>query len=167
MVKDHSDTQAAAFAGDDRLRLLAASQDDLQVMSALLQDAIIPGEDMQFDRGGRRFVMVANRFCWDLPPVEGVTSESGGPVYRRRLCGIQIGGVRSVRQSGMPADRRVALLNLLAMTSDVEEDGTTSLTMLFSGGAALRLSLDVLQVIAEDIAAGQPTPNRPHHEPGE
>ena len=151
----------------DRLRLLAAGQDDLQVLSALLQDALIPGEDMQFDRGGRRFVMVANRFCWDLPPVEGVTSESGGPVYRRRLCGVQIAGVQAVQQSGMPADRRAALLNLLAMTSAIEEDGTTSLTMLFSGGAALRLSLDALQVIAEDIAPGQPTPNRPRHQPDE
>lgn len=154
----------AGIPGDDRLRLLAAGQDDLQVLSALLQDAIIPGEDMQYDRGGRRFVMVANRFCWDLPPVEGVTSESGGPVYRRRLCGIQIAGVRAVKQSGMPADRRAALLNLLAMTSDSEEDGSTSLTMLFSGGAVLRMTLDTLQVIAEDIATGQPTPNRPQHD---
>jgi len=155
------------MSGDDRLRLLAAGQDDLQVLSALLQDAIVPGEDMQFDRGGRRFVMVANRFCWDLPPVEGVTSESGGPVYRRRLCGIRVADVRSVRQSGMPADRRAALLNLLAMTAEPEDDGTTGLTMLFSGGAALRLNVDALQVIAEDIAPGQPTPNRPQHQADE
>lgn len=166
-MSDHQDTTRTDIPDGERLRLPAAGQDDLQVLSALLQDAIIPGEDMQFDRGGRRFVMVANRFCWDLPPVEGVTSESGGPVYRRRLCGIQIAGVHSVRQSGMPPDRRAALLNLLAMTSAIEEDGTTSLTMMFSGGAALRLSLDALRVIAEDIAPGQPTPNRPHHQPDE
>ena len=151
--------------GDDtRLRLLATGQDDLQVLSALLQDAIVPGEDMRFDRGGRLFVMVANRFCWDLPPVEGVTSETGGPVYRRRLCGVRVAGVRAVHQSGMPADRRAALLNLLAMTSEPDEDGTTRLTLLFSGGAALRLQVDALQVIAEDLAHGQPTPNRPQHE---
>jgi len=163
-VSDRFDMNRARGPGGDRLRLLAAGEDDLQVLSALLQDAIIPGEDMHFDSGGRRFVMVANRFCWDLPPVEGVTSESGGPVYRRRLCGLRIAGVQSVRQSGMPADRRAALLNLLAMTSAPGEDGATALTMLFSGGAALRLTVDALQVIAEDIAAGQPTPNRPRHQ---
>ena len=75
---------------DGRLRLQAAGQDDLEVLSALLQDAIIPGEDMFHDQGGRRFVMVVNRFCWDQPPVRGVTSEDGGPVYQRRLCGVQI-----------------------------------------------------------------------------
>ena len=40
---------------DGRLRLQAAGQDDLEVLSALLQDAIIPGEDMFHDQGGRRF----------------------------------------------------------------------------------------------------------------
>ena len=100
---------------DGRLRLQAAGQDDLEVLSALLQDAIIPGEDMFHDQGGRRFVMVVNRFCWDQPPVRGVTSEDGGPVYQRRLCGVQIRGVRAVRQSGMPSDRKSALFNLLAI----------------------------------------------------
>ena len=146
------------------MRLLAETEEDLEVLSALLQDAIIPGEDMHHDRGGRRFVMVVNRFCWDLPPVEGVTSQDGGPVYERRLCGVQIRNVTAVRQTGMPADRRAALLNLLAIRADTDGAGTVRLEWLFSGGAALQFDIDSLSVIAEDIDTGQPTPNRPVHD---
>lgn len=146
------------------VRLLAETADDLEVLAALLQDAIVPGEDMTHDRGGRRFVMVVNRFCWDLPPVEGVTSEDGGPVYERRLCGVQIHNVTAVRQTGMPTDRRAALLNLLTIKVDVGEAGGVRVEWLFSGGAALQLDLDSLLVMAEDIDAGQPTPNRPTHD---
>ena len=146
------------------MRLLAETEEDLEVLSALLQDSIIPGEDMHHDRGGRRFVMVVNRFCWDLPPVEGVTSQDGGPVYERRLCGVQIRHVTAVRQTGMPADRRAALLNLLAIRADTDGAGAVRLEWLFSGGAALQFDIDSLSVIAEDIDTGQPTPNRPVHD---
>ncbi|MGB1175940.1 MAG: DUF2948 family protein, partial [Candidatus Puniceispirillaceae bacterium] len=87
---------------DSRLRLRAISPDDVEVLSTLLQDAIIPGEDMTFDRSGQRFIMVANRFCWDRPAVDGVTTDTGAPVFERQLCGIQIHGVGQVRASGMP-----------------------------------------------------------------
>ena len=53
------------------LKLRAVSAEDVEILSALLQDAIIPGEDMTHDRTGRRFVMVVNRFCWDQPPCRG------------------------------------------------------------------------------------------------
>ena len=100
----------------DGLRLRAKSDDDLQVLSALLQDAIIPGEDMVFERAGNRFIMVANRFCWDQPPEKDVKSADGGSVYQRRLCGVQFLGVAGIRTMGIPADRKAALLNPVSYT---------------------------------------------------
>lgn len=156
------------------LRLLARGPDDLEVLSTLLQDAIIPGEDMAFDRAHARFVMVANRFCWDLPPVSGVTTESGAPVYQRKLAGIQVHGVTRVMQSGMPSDRKSALLNLLAITVsniDDSEDQTEQgdgfqLNLVFSAGASLRLFVDEIRILIEDLAAAQPTVNQPAHDLG-
>ena len=150
----------AGIPGDDRLRLLAAGQDDLQVLSALLQDAIIPGEDMTFDKAGRRFVMVVNRFCWDRQAVAGVTTDSGAPVYERQLCGIQIHGIDKVRTAGMPTSRRGALFSLLAITATTTEDGV-HVELLFSGGASLRLDAERLLILAEDLEEGRPTPNLP------
>jgi hypothetical protein len=147
---------------DTRVRLRAASVSDVEVISALLQDAIVPGEDMTFDRAGRRFVMVANRFCWDRPPLEGVTSEYGAPVYERRLCGVRIEGVNGVESAGMPATRRGALLNLLAIT--VADAADARVEILFSDGVSLRLAVDGISILAEDLDDGRPTSVMPAHD---
>ena len=147
---------------DRRVRLRATSAPDVEVISTLLQDAIIPGEDMTFDRAGRRFVMVVNRFCWDQPPLEGVSSENGDPVYERRLCGVRIEGVDSVEAAGMPATRRGALFNMLAIT--VPEPADNRLEILFSDGVSLRLAVDGILVLAEDLDDGRPTAIMPMHE---
>ena len=68
----------------DPLRLKVSSDEDLQVLSALLQDAIIPGEDMVYARADQRFILVANRFCGDQPTEDGLVGESGEPVFQRQ-----------------------------------------------------------------------------------
>ena len=146
----------------DRVRLRAVSSEDIEVLSTLLQDAIIPGEDMTYDRSSRRFVMVANRFCWDRPAIAGVTTDAGAPVYERQLCGIQIHGVDQVLTTGMPASRRGALFNLLAITGATTKEGA-NVELLFSDGVSLRLVSDGLLILAEDLDDGHPTPNLPSH----
>ncbi|MGY9006559.1 MAG: DUF2948 family protein, partial [Alphaproteobacteria bacterium] len=47
------------------LKLRAIDSDDLDVLGAFLQDALVPVCDMQFIPDERRFVLVANRFCWE------------------------------------------------------------------------------------------------------
>ena len=101
----------------EALRLQVKGVEDLEVLSTLLQDAIIPGEDMAFERADHRFIMVANRFCWDQPAEKGLVGADGEPVYQRQLCGLQFLGVTRIQTSGLPTDRKTALLNLLAMTA--------------------------------------------------
>ena len=98
-----------------QLRLLARDEDDIVVVSALLQDAIVPGADMEFKRKTNQFFIVANRFCWEIHPLDGVTSSDGKPVHERRLCGICIRHVTAVRHHNWPDLRQDALFNLLAL----------------------------------------------------
>ena len=155
---------AVSDSGDynNRVRLRAESVSDVEVISALLQDAIIPGEDMTYDRAGRRFVMVANRFCWDRRPLAGVTSETGAPIYERRLCGVRIEGVNAVEAAGMPVTRRGALFNLLAIT--VADLADARVEILFSDGVSLRLAVDGISILAEDLDDGRPTSVMPAHD---
>ena len=150
---------------DGRLRLRAAATRDVEILSTLLQDAIIPGEDMTFDQARQRFILVANRFCWDRPAVAGVTTDTGAPVYERQLCGIQIHNVAKVRTSGMPAPRQGVLLNLLAITASDAPDGA-EIDLLFSGGVTMRLDAESLLILAEDLDEGHPTPIMPSHGDG-
>ena len=117
-ARDGKADKSAKTEKPSRLKLMARGRTDFEILSALMQDAIVPGEDMVWDKAGSCFVMLANRFCWDLPAQKGVKSKSGGPVHQRRLCAVQVHGVMTVRTSGMPQSRKGTLFNLLAIDFD-------------------------------------------------
>ncbi len=149
-----------------KMQLMARDGDDIVVLSALLQDAIIPGADMVFERKLNEFVIVANRFCWEMEPANGVKSSDGKPVHERRLCGIRIANVQAVRHHNWPKTRQDNLFNLLALRHvDMEEqvgDGAV-LQFDFSGGSGLRLNVSDIDIVLSDLGAGHPTRLRPGH----
>ena len=149
------------------LRLLARDEDDVAVVSALLQDAIIPGADMEFKRKTNQFFIVANRFCWDIQPLDGVTSTDGKPVHQRRLCGICIRHVTAVQHHNWLDRRQDALFNLLALRyvdmAKYTGDGVV-LQFEFSGGSSLRLLTDDIDITLADLDAGHPTSLQPAHD---
>jgi hypothetical protein len=153
--------------GADNLRLLVADEEDLAVASALLQDAIIPGVDISFNRDDRQFILIANRFCWEQPALKDITSAGGKPVHERRLCAVRLSHVVSVQRQNWPDDPKEALFNLLALHQpDMAETAGTArwLQMDFSGGASLRLTVDKLDLIVADLDAGHPTSLYPQHD---
>ena len=150
-----------------KLRLLARDEDDVAVVSALLQDAIIPGADMKFNRKTGQFIIVANRFCWEVQPLGGVTSSDGKPVHERRLCAICIRHVSAVRHHNWPDMWQDALFNLLALrhVDMAEQAGEgVGLQFEFSGGSSLRLLMDKIDITLADLNAGQPTSLQPAHD---
>jgi len=149
-----------------KLRLLAHDGDDVGVLSALLQDAIVPSSDMRFDRELREFVIVANRFCWELEPSVDVKSSDGKPIYERRLSGIRIARVRSVQHYNWPETGQYGLFNLLALSlvdmAEQARDGAV-LQFQFSGGSSLRLNVDDVDIVLADLDVGHPTSLQPAH----
>ena len=149
-----------------KLRLLAHDGDDVGVISALLQDAIVPGSDMSFDRKLNEFVIVANRFCWELEPFANVKSSDGKPIYERRLCGLRIARVRSVQHYNWPEMRQYELFNLLALglmdMAEQADDGAV-IQFEFSGGSSLRLNVDEVDIVLADLDVGHPTSLQPTH----
>jgi len=57
------------------LKLRAVDEADVEVLGACLQDALVPAHDMSFLAEEKRFVLVANRFCWEKLEKSGA---SGG-----------------------------------------------------------------------------------------
>lgn len=152
---------------EKKLRLLARGVDDVEVLSALLQDCIIPSADMIFDRKLNKFVFVANRFCWELKPSADVTGSDGSPLHKRRLCGVRITHVRSIQQYKWPHKRHQTLFNLLALRHLNMAEHASERAVLqfdFSGGSSLRLNIDDIDIALEDLDAGYPTSLQPAHE---
>lgn len=167
------------MAGTAPLKLRAGDGEDLKVIAAVLQDALVPFSDMTFQRRERRFVMVANRFRWEgrdgrLPAAAGGPAEGGderggedarfadgeaGPLYERVNCGVRFGKVAKVRMRGFDPRQRDQILNLLTIDSEPE-----AITLVFADHAAIRLDVSGIDCHLEDIGEPWPTHWRPFHE---
>ena len=148
------------------LRLVAQDEADIEVVSALLQDAIIAGSDMYFDAQNSCFLIVANRFCWERPALADVIGTSGGAVRERALCGLRINHVVDVQKLHWPTDWRTAFFNILALKPvAVSQQGEgCAIEFSFSGGPSLRLINQQINLVLGDLDDGRPTNLQPRHD---
>jgi hypothetical protein len=136
------------------LKLRAKDAEDLQVVSAILQDAIVPVCDVAFRPEEKDFVMIAQRFCH-----EG--KDQDGHCERVRSA-VHVTGVSGVQRQGIDQDKPNAMLDLLAIMS--EKDG---LEFVFAGGGIIRLKLADWSMILEDFGEPWPAACEPCHEGSE
>ena len=148
------------------LRLVAQDEADIEVVSALLQDAIIAGSDMHFDAQNSCFLIVANRFCWERPALADVNASSGGAVHERALCGLRISHVFDVQKRHWPTDWRAAFFNILALkpVAVSQQDDGFVMEFSFSGGPSLRLITEQINLVLGDLDDGRPTNLQPRHD---
>jgi DUF2948 family protein len=162
---------------DERLKLSARDADDLAVIAACTQDALAPIGEMAFMPTERRFVLALNRFRWDrldaakLAARDGGRPTSGhrgdatfldagdkGPAYERVHSGLRFENVIAVRTKGIDLRDRERILELLTIQA---EPGAVSL--LFAGGAVIRLEVSEMRCYLEDFSDAWPTRWRPRH----
>ena len=86
--------EGEAVAAASALKLRAEDADDIAVLSAVLQDALVTVGEMAWLADERRFVLVANRFRWE-PEGAGERRD-----FERTLSGLRIDGVTSVQRRG-------------------------------------------------------------------
>jgi hypothetical protein len=136
------------------LKLAALDADDLAVVSAHLQDAILRAGDLAYLPRERRFALVARRFDWTAPE---------GTPPRRRLTGLHFDRVLGVRARGVPRDEPDAVLELLAITFEPGESPSGTATLVFAGGAAIRLDLECIEAGMKDLGPVWEAESRPVH----
>lgn len=134
------------------LKLRAADEEDLAVVSAILQDALVSVAEMVYQPEEKRFVLVANRFRWE--------PEAGGARrnFERILSGLRIDAVTNVRRRGFAPRDRERILNLLAIRA---EPGALGLE--FAGGGSIRLEVERILCHLDDLGEPWPTRWRPKH----
>jgi hypothetical protein len=144
MAPERSDRGAA-----EALRLRAEDEEDLAVISAILQDALVAVGDMAFVAEDRRFVLMASR----------LKREAAGDALARVRCGLRFDAVEAVRRQRVTPRDADRILVLLAIRRDA--DG--ALRIDFAGGAALRLEVDRILCHLEDLGEPWPTRQAPRH----
>lgn len=137
------------------VKLAATDPEDIAVLSALLQDAVIPISEMVYLAAESRFALVANRFRWEDAPVEKVS----GQIYERVRCGVTFDRVTAVRRRNFDQAQRGQMFELLAL-----EATNAYVDLVFAGGATIRLEVEKILCHAEDFGEPWPTQWRPEHD---
>ncbi|MFD2252066.1 hypothetical protein FHS82_003482 [Pseudochelatococcus lubricantis] len=144
--------------GDRLLRLLALDENDLDVISAHLQDAHVRRADLHFLPHEHRFVLALQRFDWERP-------EDAPP--RRRLAALHFDQVRAVRHRNLEHTAPDSLFNLLAIHFIEGEKPSGAVVLEFSGGAAIRLDVECIEAQMKDLGPMWEVAGRPAHTEGE
>ncbi|GJE39390.1 DUF2948 family protein [Methylobacterium persicinum] len=136
------------------LKLAALDAEDLTVISAHLQDAILRPDDLSYLVREKRFALALRRFDWSaglkVPP-------------RRRLTGLHFERVLSVRTRGLRRGDDAVPLSLLAITFTPGDTPSGQIEILFSGNGTIRLEVECIEARMKDLGPVWEAGARPGH----
>jgi len=141
------------------LKLAALDADDLQVISAHMQDAILKVGDMSYLPSKARFALVANRFDWPA------ARRGADDTPRRARTGVHFERVLQVKSRNIRQQAKDGVLSLLSMTFIPDEEppgGIIELT--FSGDGVIRLKVECIEAWLEDLGQMWETGSIPSHD---
>lgn len=134
------------------LRLLAEDAQDLQVISAALQDAVLKVGDIHWEAAARRLTLELNRFRWEA---EDRTE--------RVRAGLQIGCVLSVKARRIRRGAQEAVLELLALRFEPGEAPGGRVVFEFADGGDLSAEVECLEAVLADVSHTWPAKRAPSH----
>lgn len=135
------------------LKLLALDSEDLQVISATTQDAVVRVGDMGYAKADRRFALLMNRFVW----------EEDGKTRIRKRAGLHFDRVDDVQVQGIDLNAIEGVLELLAITFTINNDPAGTVDLDFAGGGTIRLSVECLEARLADLGAAWAAKATPEH----
>lgn len=142
------------------LKLIALDEEDLKIVSAHVQDAVMKVGDLDFISASRQFVVPMYRFAWEKEATEKK------PQPERRNSVLHFDRVLSAKLSGISRDKRDEVLSLLAVTYATTDSPAGMVDLLFAGGGAIRLEVECIEARLVDLGGAWEASSRPAHETG-
>lgn len=140
----------------DPLKLYGRDAEDMQVISACLQDSVGRIGDMAYLESERRFVLLVNRYCWEAEKAD-----------MRVRAALQISGVGAIAYRRLNLRRRDGVVALLSVHFEPSDAPAGMVRLIFSGGGEIRLEVEACEAILEDISAPWAARSQPAHESDE
>ena len=139
------------------LKLLALDSEDLDVISATTQDAVVRVPDLGFAMGDKRFVLLMNRYAWEL---DGPRNKG-----QRKRAALSFSRVNHVETAGINTDAAEGVLELLDVrfTANGAEDPAGTIELRFAGGGTIRLAVECVEARLEDLGAAWAAKAKPEH----
>jgi len=142
----------------DLLKLTALDRDDLEIVSAHMQDAVVKVSDLRFLKAKRKFVLIANRFAWER------VHAGGRRPYERRRSGLQFARVQAVKALRIRPDAADSVLSLLSIGFEPADPPSGAIVLNFSGGSTIRLDVECIEVQLDDLGPAWETAHMPSHQ---
>lgn len=142
------------------LRLLAEEGDDLKIIAAAVQDAVVKAGNLKYEKRGRRFAIELNRYRWETAP-----TRKGQPGERVRSL-LAFDGVLGVKTRGITKADPELILSLLSadFVADLAEPPGGKVVLLFAGDGEIVLTVEALDATLLDSDYVWPTRHVPSHE---
>jgi hypothetical protein len=134
------------------LRLRVADAEDLAIVSAALQDAVLKVGDIRWAPKGRTLTLALNRYRW----------ESAGRRERVRSA-LQLGSVLDVKARRIRREAKAAVLNLLSLRFEPAEAPGGKIVLAFAGGGDLSVEVECLDAVLVDVSGAWPAKRAPRH----
>jgi hypothetical protein len=126
------------------LKFVALDPGDLEVVSTHLQDAEVKVADVHGRPHEKRLVVGVERFDWQA-------WNDSNPELRRRRAALRFERVMSCKCKQVTPRGKDTVLNLLALEFEMTDAPAGVVTLVFSGGPALRLEVECLEVELVDL----------------
>jgi hypothetical protein len=134
------------------LKLKALDAEDLGVISAHMQDALIRVGDLAYRRRAKQFALVASRYAWDEAKQR-----------QRRRTGLHFDRVLAVKSHGIGRGDADAVLSLLAIAFEPGAAPSGTIVLTFSAGAAIRLAVECIEAQIKDLGPAWTAKSEPAH----
>jgi hypothetical protein len=146
---------------ENLLKLFATDAEDIQIIAAILQDAIAPVSEMAFRKEEKSFVMVVQRFRWDcLRDCGEGTQKTDKKRFERVNAAVDVEDVSSVKYAGFDPENQSLMLDLLTLKGEGK-----GLNFVFAGSGELYLGLGLnWRLRLEDFGEPWPTTRLPSHQ---
>jgi len=137
--------------------LAAEDAEDLEIISARLQDAVAHLKDLAWLPKSRRFAALFNRFKWE-------DKRKRADLRVRAL--LHFDDVLSVKSKGLKRGAPDAVVSLLAIrfTPKSADDPAGTVELVFAGGGTIRLEVECLSAGLTDVGGEWAARGRPDHE---
>lgn len=140
------------------LTLGAQDTEDLEVISARLQDAVALVKDLVYLPKSHRFAALLNRFVWEKAGAK--------PAANTRVrSGLHFEGVLSCKAHNLRRDKPEAVVSLLVIrfTPKGGADPGGTVELVFAGGGSLKLEVECIEAGLSDIGGEWAARGRPVH----
>ena len=140
------------------LKLLATSDEDLRVVAAHLQDAIVSVQDIASLKKNRIFLIQLNRFMWE-DVEKGVFRKN-----KRIRTVLKFDNVISVLSKNINIKKNKFFLDFLTIESSLLPDKSYEIKLIFSGDAVIKIKTEVIDVTLDDQGSPWESRTQPKHD---